>query len=348
MGEDWGSSVRGPEIAVVIPTHQRRELVLRVLASLAAQHLDVSRFEVSLVCDGCTDGTASRAMETYGPTLARGLNLVVTIQPCSGAAAARNAGVTSTTAPLLLFLDDDMVAAPDLLQRHLRAHRTSPGGIVYGAVPVHEGSPRSFLSAGLAAWARRRDRQLRQQASVSPDEVLGGHLSVSRTVFDLLGGFDPLFTAGGRFGGEDIDFGWRARLQGIPLRYVPQAVARQVYTKTFRALARDIRESALADVNLVRRHPELRPYLMLGRLHELGPFQRRFFEATMRGSKVASLLGKVGTLALDAAGRWNRTGAVFDTLHGLMRAHLYAVGLTQAGGIPAPASARDLAEAKTA
>lgn len=329
----------GPEIAVVIPTHQRRELVLRVLGSLAAQRLDLTRFEVSLVCDGCTDGTASRALEAYGPTLERGLNLIVTIQPCSGAAAARNAGVTRTTAPLLLFLDDDMIAAPDLLQRHLRAHRTSPGGIVYGAVPVHEDSPRSFLSAGLAAWARRRDRQLRQQGTVSPDEVLGGHLSVGRTVFDLLGGFDPLFTAGGCFGGEDIDFGWRARLRGIPLRYVPQAVARQVYMKTFRALARDIRESASADVNLVRRHPELRDWLMLGRLQGLGPFQRRFFEATLRGSKVAKLAGTIGTVALDAAGRWKRTGAPLDTLHGLMRAHLYAVGLTQAGGIPTPASA---------
>jgi GT2 family glycosyltransferase len=50
----------------------------------------------------------------------------------------------------------------------------------------------------------------------------------------------------GASGAEDIDFGWRARLRGVPLRYVPQAVARQVYTKTFRALARDIQQGAMA------------------------------------------------------------------------------------------------------
>jgi GT2 family glycosyltransferase len=340
--------VGSPEIAVVIPTHQRRQLALGLLASLAAQRLEAARFEVSLVCDGCTDGTAAQALALYGPTLERGLNLIVTDQACSGASAARNMGVRHTTAPLLLFLDDDMVAAPDLLQRHLRAHRTSPGGIVYGAVPVHEDSPRSFLSAGLAAWARRRDRALRQAASVSPDELLGGHLSISRATFDLLGGFDPLFTAGGCFGGEDIDFGCRARNKGIPLRYVPQAVARQVYMKTFRALARDIRESALADVNLVSRHPDVRPWLMLGRLHELGPWQRRLFEATMRGSLAASLAGRAGVVVLDLAARWKRTGAALDLLHGLMRAHLYAVGLVQAGGIPAPVASHERADAMTA
>jgi glycosyltransferase involved in cell wall biosynthesis len=263
------------------------------------------------------------------------LNLVVSEQPRSGAATARNAGVRRTTAPLLLFLDDDMVAAPDLLLRHLRAHRASPGGVVLGAVPVHEDSPRSFLSVGLSAWAERRDRRLRLEAWVPPDDVLSGHVSVSRKVFDLLGGFDTVFTEGGRFGGEDIDFGWRARLNGIPLRYLPNAVARQVYAKSFRALARNIREGAMADVNLVRRHPELKRWLTLGRLDELGPLQRRFFEATMRGSRIAAVAGRAGVLALEAAVRWKRTGPTFEVLHGLVRAHLYGVGLTEAGGVPA-------------
>jgi len=291
---------------------------------------------------------ASAAIGYYGPTLARGLNLIVVEQARSGAATARNAGVNRTTAPLILFLDDDMIADPDLLARHLRAHRTAPGAIVLGAIPVHPDSPRSFLSVGLAAWADRRDARLRHEAWVPPDDVLSGHVSVSRKVFELLGGFDTEFTAGGSFGGEDIDFGWRARLKGIPLRYVPQAVARQVYTKTFRMLARDIREGAMADVNLVRRHPELRGWLMLGRVHELGPLQRWLFEATIRGSRAASVTGRAGAFVLEMAGRLRATGALLDFLHGLMRAHFYADGLTHAGGIPAPVASQERADAMTA
>jgi hypothetical protein len=87
---------------------------------------------------------------------------------------------------------------------------------------------------------------------------------------------------------------------------------------------------------------------MLGRLHELGPWQRRLFEATMRGSLAASLAGRAGVVVLDLAVRWKRTGAALDLLHGLMRAHLYAVGLVQAGGIPAPVASHERADAMTA
>jgi GT2 family glycosyltransferase len=340
--------VSGPEIAVVVPTHQRRDLVLRLLASLSEQRLHPARFEVAVVCDGCTDGTGAAALGYYGPTLARGLNLVVEEQRRSGAATARNAGVRRTTAPLVLFLDDDMIADPDLLARHLRAHRSSPGAIVLGAVPVHEDSPRSYLSVGLASWAQRRDTRLRGEAWVPPDDVLSGHVSVSRKVFELLGGFDVEFTAGGTFGGEDIDFGWRARLHGIPLRYLPQAVARQVYAKSFRSLARNIREGAIADVRLARRHPDLQRWLMLGRLEEMGPLQRRIFERTLAGSRVCRVAGRAGVGLLETAHRWHRTGRVFERLHALMRAHLYGLGLLDAGGIPAAAASGERANSLTA
>jgi GT2 family glycosyltransferase len=322
-------------MAVVVPTHQRRALLLRLLASLKLQRLEPGRFEVAVVCDGCTDGSAAAALASYGPTLADGLNLVVVEQARAGAATARNAGFRRTTAPLVLFLDDDMVAEPDLLVRHLRAHRAAPGGIVLGAVTVHDDSPRSFLTVGLAGWSERRDARLRGGRSVPPDDVLSGHISMTRAVFEQLGGFEPVFTSGGTFGGEDIDFGWRARLHGVPIRYVAQAVTHQVYAKTFVALARNIREGAMADVELARRHPELRHWLMLGRIDELGRFQRRLYEASLRGSRLAAAAGAVGIALLDLAARWRRTEAVFEAMHALVRAHLYGVGVAQAGGPPA-------------
>ena len=326
----------GPEIAVVIPTHQRRKLLLRLLASLAAQRLDPARFEVAVVCDGCTDGTASAALGLYGPTLAAGINLLAIEQPRSGAASARNSGTRRTTAPLLLFLDDDMVAEPDLLQRHLRAHRTAPGSVVLGAVPVHPDSPRSFLTVGLAQWATRRHERLRSSAAVPPDVVLSGHMSVSRLVFDRLGGFDPAFTAGGTVGGEDLDFGWRARLRGIAVRYEGTAVARQVYVKSFASLACNIRDGALADLELARRHPELRPWLLLGRVEELGPVQRRVLKASLRGSAVLRAIGGVAVKALDVAVRWGGTGVLLEAAHAVVRAHLYGAALAESGGLPTP------------
>ena len=99
-----------------------------------------------------------------------------------------------------MFLDDDMIAAHDLLEAHLRRHTTDPDAVVLGAMFVHEESPRSFMTEGLARWAEKRNARLSDHAAGIPvTEMLGGHLSLSRKAFDALGQFDAAFTAGGRF-----------------------------------------------------------------------------------------------------------------------------------------------------
>jgi GT2 family glycosyltransferase len=231
----------GPlELAVIVPTHQRREILLKMLAALRSQTLSRNRYEVVVVCDGCTDGTAEAARQALcRDGMLEGLRLTVLEQPRSGAAVARNRGVGASSAPLLLFLDDDMIADPGLLEIHRVRHAQRPGGILLGAIPVHPDSPRSFMTTGLARWAERRNAVLSDPESAIPlAEILTGHMSLSREIFSRLGGFDTRFTAGGSFGGEDLDLGWRAREHGIPIVYDPGAIARQVYRKTFLGLAR--------------------------------------------------------------------------------------------------------------
>ena len=149
------------ELAVVIPTHQRRDLLVRVLAALAAQTMARERFTVTVVCDGCHDGSADAArLAVAEDGQAAGLNLRVMEQPNAGAATARNRGAGSTHAGLLLFLDDDMIAQPDLLAVHLKQHHRRPGTIVIGHLPVHPDSPQSYLTRGLARWVNRRHELL--------------------------------------------------------------------------------------------------------------------------------------------------------------------------------------------
>jgi len=164
-----------PELSVVIPTHQRRDLLLKVLTALAAQTLPRARFEVVVVCDGCDDGSAAaaRSATATGGTM-EGLQLEVLEQANSGAATARNQGARHTRAGLLLFLDDDMIAAPDLLARHLQRHADQAGAIVIGNLPVHPDSPRSFLTVGLARWVdRRHDLLAPGLAALFPDRGPG-------------------------------------------------------------------------------------------------------------------------------------------------------------------------------
>ena len=314
-------------LAVVVPTHQRRDLVVGLVRALAGQTLPRERFEVALVCDGCTDGTAAAARALTAPGApAAGMALHVIEQPRSGAATARNRGASATSAPLLLFLDDDMGPESACLAAHIGAHDGHPGALVLGHMPVHPDSPRSFLTDGLAGWATRRHRRL---AGPGPPpgftDVLTGHLSIARDAFEALGGFDAAFTAGGSFGGEDIEFGWRAVAHGVPVVYAPEAVAAQRYVKTFRALARDIREGARADAALSRKHPDAAATLT----SPTTSLRDRTVEAfTHRFPRLAALAAAPAIALLDRAARAGATGSSWESLHAAVRAHLRSAALT--------------------
>jgi GT2 family glycosyltransferase len=93
-------------------------------------------------------------------------------------------------------------------------------------MPVHDSSPPSFLTEGLSRWATARHARLSRSGAVPEfGDVLTGHLSLARATFGKVGGFDQDFTAGGTFGGEDIEFGYRAVEAGVPLVYAADAVA---------------------------------------------------------------------------------------------------------------------------
>jgi GT2 family glycosyltransferase len=303
------TALPAPVVAVVVPTHDRATLVAGLLKALAAQTLSPLSFEVVLACDGCTDDTAEAAMRLVEPgAAAEGLLLTVVEQTRSGAAAARNRGMGATTAPIVVFLDDDMLPDPGCLAAHVRAHREHPGALVLGAMPVHAGSPRSFLTEGLSRWAARRHERL-SRAAPSFGDVLTGHLSVARDTFGKVGGFDQDFTAGGTFGGEDIEFGWRAVKAGVPLVYAPDAVAGQVYVKTFRALARDIREGTLADAALSAKHPAAR----------LEPARGLAFSLGRSAPALGRLVERPLVALLDRAAGRGATGGLWESLHAVAR-----------------------------
>lgn len=236
--------------SVVIPTHQRREMVLRTVAALERQA--ERDFEAIVVVDGSGDGTAT-ALRDLGVSFP----LTVIEQENSGAAQARNAGAAAASGELLLTLDDDMEADPAMLAEHDRSHREG-ADVVLGDMPVHPDSPPGMLSWGVGEWARsRRERLTAEGAEVRLDDFLTGQLSISRVAYDAVGGFDAGFTREGMFGGEDIDFGYRLRKAGFEIVFNPAAVSCQYYDVDPAVYLRRAREAGRADRELVAKHPEL-------------------------------------------------------------------------------------------
>jgi glycosyltransferase involved in cell wall biosynthesis len=105
------------EVAVVVPTYNRRDTLPASLQSLLAQ--DGVDLEVVVVDDGSTDGTAEWLRGLDDP---RVRSIVGTH---AGIAAARNAGLATVRTTFVAFHDSDDLALPGRLAtpvRYLRAH----------------------------------------------------------------------------------------------------------------------------------------------------------------------------------------------------------------------------------
>lgn len=239
-----------PRMSVIVPTYERRDLVLEAVRTLARQAFD-HPFEVIVVVDGSRDGTAEALQRTTWP-----FPLHVIEQANQGAARARNRGAAEATGEILQFLDDDMTADPHLLAEHDRSQREGPE-VVLGHMPLHPDSPSGLLSSGVEHWVEQRRHRLAQPgAELTLHDLLTGQLSVSRAAFDRVGGFDLRFTRAGTFGNEDVDLGYRLLQSGFRCVFNSAAVSWQRYVVGPAELLRRTRDVGRADVAFTRKHPE--------------------------------------------------------------------------------------------
>ena len=126
------AEMTSPDVTVVIPTRNRRQLVLRALDSVFRQRGVV--VEVVVVDDGGTDGTAD-AVRGLGATNVR----VIRHDASRGVSAARNTGLRAASAPWVAFMDDDDIWLPDKAQAQLAslAQDTEARWSCVGAVHVN-------------------------------------------------------------------------------------------------------------------------------------------------------------------------------------------------------------------
>lgn len=107
-------------LSVVIRSKDEADRLRLTLASLSRQ---TAPCEVVVVDDGSSDHTPAVLAEA-----ARGLRLVaVRHAAAKGRSAASNAGARAASGDILLFLDGDTLAGPDLVRRHLARHAETSG-----------------------------------------------------------------------------------------------------------------------------------------------------------------------------------------------------------------------------
>lgn len=261
-------------ISVVIPTYQRRAAIEKALAALARQTLPATAYEVIVSIDGSDDGT--REMVAAFPAPYR---LQAVWQPNRGRAGACNAGIRAACGELVVLLDDDMEAAPQLLAAHERAHGAAPGRAVIGAAPVVPDDPAEPLAQFIRAGFERRLAKLaRPDAAIRFNDVYTGNFSIRRATLLAVGAFDEDFR---HYGHEDYELAVRLLRAGVEVVYSADAVAYHHYNKDLAAVAQDSIGRGRNDVLFGGKHPEVQAHLRLsgGR----GSRRRRLLRGTLLG-----------------------------------------------------------------
>lgn len=214
-------------VAVVIVTRDTRDEVLGCLGSVGADEAD----DIVVVDAGSRDGTidAVRAARPDVTTIALG---------DVGFAAAANAGIVATTAPVVVVLNADVRVRPGSLGALGRRVRLHPRVAAAGPrVRYPDGTPQASARrvpdpitaighAALGWWAphnrfTRRYRALDEDPTLARDVgfLSGCALALDRAALESVGGFD----AGYRLYVEDLDLAVRLRRAGWRIVYEPAA-----------------------------------------------------------------------------------------------------------------------------
>lgn len=246
------------QLSALIPTYNRSELLSRTLPTLFQQSCSPDAYEVIVVVDGATDGTA----EVLGK-LHPACGFQILEQPNRGQAAARNVALRAARGDLVLFLDDDLLCDPDLIAEHIAAHRSREDQVVFGPIYVSPESPPTLA----ARWTRSRtnawfERLHREGASWPLDAKVVANSSVGRKILLGFGGFDEdLFRAL-----EDLELGLRLWRAGVRFRFHPTALTYEFYTRSNRDFIHGNGTFyGRNGVRLARKYPSMRRYGELAR-----------------------------------------------------------------------------------
>jgi GT2 family glycosyltransferase len=242
---------RQPAISVIVPTFNRSAILASCLAALEGQSLGKDQYEVIVVDDSSTETT-----EQLCAGLSPGFQFRYFRQRSRGAGAARNLGLNMAQGRYALFINDDTIASPDLLQEHLRAHGSYPAKkiAVLGDFPYHPTARRRALTYFLS-----KRPFLFPQVSMHKGFYQGSayfitcNLSVSRQAVLAAGSFDARFRVA-----EDTELGARLTARGYEVLYWPAARGMHDHLH-FRTddIIRRARSYGPATVLLLEMHPSL-------------------------------------------------------------------------------------------
>jgi len=184
------------KLSFIIPALNEARHLPRTLCAIRTAMAGNSNYEIILCDNGSADAT---------PELARQMGCKVLQDPSATISRLRNLGVAAASGDLLVFIDSDVALAPDWFET--LQHACPADNTITGSKCLPPPDAKSFIVRNWFA----------QLPASNQNYINSGHLIVSRTVHERIGGFDESLRTG-----EDYDYCQRARQQGVSIRVQPE------------------------------------------------------------------------------------------------------------------------------
>ncbi len=237
-------------VSVVIPTKNRAALVARTIDHIEAQTVSTDEYEVIVIDNESTDDTRS-VLEQKARIYP---NLRIEVQEKPGAAATRNAGLRVAKGDLIVFIDDDVQAEPELLRAHIECQRRNPGASVIGAVTIPWGDTKEPFFRYL------RDHRILNPYTPSKGPIDYSYyhtcnVSTPANVLLKVGGFNEAFQI---YGMEDIELGYRLERAGSQMIFAREAKAIHYRFPEYQDFIERCEQAGYSLGYLLLLHPELK------------------------------------------------------------------------------------------
>jgi glycosyltransferase involved in cell wall biosynthesis len=213
-----------PIISVIISTYNRQAYIITGLQCLADQTLSKEKYEVVVVDNHCTDNTAALLQEFLQQHPQLPFRYVYEEQ--KGVSFGRDRGIHEAKGDILIYLDDDAEAAPDLLENYLQFFTQYPNAAAAGGriLPKYSEQPKpKWMSSWLDGFIAHVD--LGGETRIFKGRMkypIGCNMAYRKKYLQQIGGFNTLLT----FRGDDKYIYLAVKEINAEIYYLPSALVR--------------------------------------------------------------------------------------------------------------------------